>query len=170
MKNGRKIVIETLTELSEKDDKIILVVGDVGFSFMEAFKEQFPKQFLNTGVMEQSMMGIAVGLANQGFKPYVYTMKNFIVLRPLEQVRNDICYGNANVKLLGVGGSEAYKFLGMSHNLFGDEEERLLKDFPNLNKYFDNPSGFDLQGNLEINLKENLLSEYNRVGPAYFSI
>lgn len=162
MKNGRKAVIQTLTELAEKDDKIILVVGDVGFSFMEAFKERFPKQFLNTGVLEQSMMGIAVGLANQGFKPYVYTMKNFIILRPFEQVRNDICYGNANVKLLGVGGSEAYKFLGMSHNLFGDEEERLLRHLPNLNTYLDPQSEEELAG--------NLLKEYNRAGPAYFAI
>lgn len=162
MKNGRKIVIQTLTKLAEKDDKIILIVGDVGFSFMEDYKAKFPKQFLNTGVLEQSMMGIAVGLAQQGFKPYVYTMKNFVILRPFEQVRNDICYGNANVKLLGVGGSEAYRFLGMSHNLYGDEEERLLKDLPNLNQYL-NPQSED-------QLESFLLSEYNRVGPAYFSI
>ncbi len=162
MKNGRKIFTETLTELAEKDDKVILVIGDVGFSFLEEFKNRFPKQLLNTGVLEQSMMGIAVGLANQGFKPYVYTMKNFIILRPFEQLRNDICYGNANVKLLGVAGSEAYKFLGMSHNLYGDEEERLLKDLPNLNTYF--------QPSSEESLKNNLLKEYNRAGPAYFSI
>ncbi len=162
MRNGRKVVIESLTEWAEKDEKVILVVGDVGFSFMEAYKEKFPKQFLNTGVLEQSMMGIAVGLANEGFKPYVYTMKNFVILRPFEQVRNDICHGNANVKLLGVGGSEAYKFLGFSHNLYGDEEERLLKDLPNLNSYL-NPQS-------EEELKGNLLAEYKRVGPAYFSI
>lgn len=169
MRNGRKILIETLTELAEKDDKVILIVGDVGFSFMEPFKEKFPKQFLNTGVMEQSMMGIAVGLANLGFKPYVYTMKNFIILRPFEQLRNDICYGNANVKLLGVGGSEAYRFLGMSHNLFGDEEERLLKDLPNLNTYPDEHYLYRAMPPEEV-LKEFLLEEYNRVGPAYFAI
>lgn len=169
MKNGRKIVIEHLTKICENDDKVILVVGDVGFSFMEDFKKKFPKQFLNTGVMEQSMMGIAAGLANQGFKPYVYTMKNFILLRPIEQVRNDICYANQNVKLLGVGGSEAYRFLGMSHNLFGDEEEVLLKNMPNLNKYL--PLGKEeSQEKSEELLKEALLKEYNRAGPAYFAI
>lgn len=162
MRNGRKITLEHLTKVAESDDKIILVVGDVGFSFMEGFRARFPKQFLNTGVMEQSMMGIAVGLANMGMKPYVYTMKNFIILRPFEQVRNDICYGNANVKLLGVGGSEAYKFLGMSHNLMPSEEERLLKDLPNLNTY--------LKPESEESLGENLLKEYNRAGPAYFAI
>lgn len=162
MKNGRKVAIEFLTEVAQKDDKVILVVGDVGFSFMEDFKAKFPKQFLNTGVLEQSMMGIAVGLVNEGMKPYVYTMKNFVILRPFEQVRNDICYGNANVKLLGVGGSEAYRFLGMSHNLFGDEEERLLKGLPNLNIYL-NPQS-------EEEVRDNLLKEYNRSGPAYFAI
>lgn len=169
MKNGRKITLEFLTEKAEKDSKVILIVGDVGFSFMEGFMKRFPKQFLNTGVLEQSMMGIAVGLANQGFKPYVYTMKNFVILRPYEQVRNDICYGNANVKLLGVGGSEAYRFLGMSHNLFGDEEERLLKDLPNLNSYLELSEILDPDYR-ERELKNTLLKEYNRVGPAYFAI
>lgn len=162
MKNGRKIVIEFLTKVAQKDEKVILLIGDVGFSFIEDFKAKFPKQFLNTGVLEQSMMGIAVGLSHLGYKPYVYTMKNFILLRPLEQVRNDICFGNANVKLLGVGGSEAYRFLGMSHNLMPGEEERLLKDLPNLNTY--------LKPESEEALRENLLREYDRKGPAYFEI
>ena len=157
----RETFIKTLIELAQKDDKVMLVVGDVGFSFIEDFKQKFPKQFLNCGIMEQSMMGIATGLAQQGMKPYVYSMSNFIILRPYEQLRNDICYGNANVKLFGVKGSEAYKFLGMSHNLFGDEEERLLRDLPNLNKYW---------GKNKDDFEESLLKEYNRLGPAYFSI
>lgn len=162
MKNGRKAAIEFLTDAAEKDPSVILIVGDVGFSFMEGFRNRFPKQFLNTGVLEQSMMGIAVGMALEGYKPYVYTMKNFILLRPLEQVRNDICFGNANVKLLGVGGSEAYKFLGMSHNLQPGEEEGMLKFLPNMNSYLDPQS--------EEEIRENLLKEYDREGPAYFEI
>lgn len=158
----RKPFIQTLEKLAEKDDKVILVIGDVGFSFIEGFRQRFPKQFLNTGVLEQSMMGIAVGLAQQGFKPYVYTMKNFILLRPYEQVRNDICYGNANVKLFGVGGSEAYKFLGMSHNLYGTEELDLVKNLPNLNTY--------LTPKTEDEVSENIKFEYSRAGPAYFAI
>ena len=157
----RKTFIETLTELAEKDSTVILIVGDVGFSFMEQFRDQFPKQFLNAGIAEQNMMGMAAGLANVGVKPYVYTMKNFILLRPLEQVRNDICYANANVKLFGVGGSEAYKFLGMSHNLYGDEEKDLLKHLPNLNRYFPKT---------EQETKDSMLKEYERIGPAYFAI
>jgi transketolase len=157
----RDLFIKTLIELAEKDNKIMLIVGDVGFSFIEEFKKKFPKQFLNCGVMEQSMMGISVGLAQQGMKPYVYTMSNFILLRPYEQVRNDICYGNVNVKLLGVKGSEAYRFLGMSHNMALGEEQKLTCDLPNLSTYF----------NLEKDSgREVIINEYNRVGPAYFSI
>lgn len=169
----RKTFIETLTKLAEKDDKIILVVGDVGFSFMEDFKKRFPKQFLNCGIMEQSMMGIATGLAQAGMKPYVYTMSNFIILRPYEQLRNDICFGNANVKLFGVKGSEAYRFLGMSHNLMEGEEERLLKDLPNLQVYLKSELpflGYNEENKQKEILKKSLLEEYNRVGPAYFSI
>jgi transketolase len=132
----RKAFIEALTRLCEKDPRIILVVGDVGFSFLEDFKKRFPKQFLNCGIMEQTMMGFVAGLAQAGFKPYVYTMSNFILLRPLEQLRNDICYANVDVKLISVKGSEAYKFLGMSHNLYGTEEADILKNLPNIESYF----------------------------------
>lgn len=157
----RKPFIETLTKLAEKDPKIILIIGDVGFSFMEPFMKQFPKQFINVGIMEQTMMGFAAGLAEAGYKPYVYTMSNFILLRPLEQVRNDICFANKNVKLIAVKGSAAYKFLGMSHNLFEGEEANILKNLPNLKTYFPEE---------EEEAIKMFEKEYKRVGPAYFSI
>lgn len=157
----RKIFLQVLTKLAEKDPRIILIVGDVGFSFIEAFKEHFPNQFLNCGIQEQAMMGYAAGLANMNWKPYVYTMKNFILLRPHEQLRNDICFANANVKLFGVGGSAAYKFLGMSHNLFEGEEEAILNTLPNINKYFPKT---------EAETKEMMMKEYERKGPAYTAL
>lgn len=158
----RKAFIQTLTELAEKDNRVILIIGDVGFSFLEDFKERFPNQFLNAGIAEQNMMGMAAGLAYAGWKPYVYTMSNFILLRPLEQVRNDICYANANVKLFGVKGGESYKFLGFSHNLADGEEKSLLKHLPNIESYFP--------------LTEKEVTDYMRYeyyqhnGPAYLSI
>lgn len=170
MTNGRKIFIETLTELAEKNPKVILIIGDVGFSFLEPYIQRFPNQFLNAGIGEQNMMGLAVGMAKEGWIPFVYTMKNFILLRPYEQVRNDICYGNANVKLIGVSGSEAYKFLGMSHNLYGDEEKRYIENLPNLQVYLESELEMYSQEEKEKLLKDSLLQEYNRVGPAYFSI
>jgi len=157
----RKPFLEQLTEFAEKDPKVIFIVGDVGFSFIEEYKRRFPNQYLNAGIGEQNMMGLAVGMAHMGWKPYVYTMKNFILLRPHEQVRNDIGHGNANVKLFGVGGSEAYKFLGMSHNLFSGEEKDVLKHIPNINSYF--PTEED-------ELKGQMIEEYERNGPAYFAI
>lgn len=161
MKNGRKAFLETLTKLAEKDNKVMLIVGDVGFSFIEAYRERFPKQYLNIGVMEQTMIGHAVGMAKMGFKPYVYTMKNFILLRPLEQVRNDICYGKANVKLIGVGGSEAYKFLGYSHNLAEGEEDKILSTLPNIKVY---------KPNDEEEVKKAMEESYQEEGPAYIAL
>lgn len=161
MTNGRKAFLETLTKLAEKDPKVILIIGDVGFSFVEGFKEKFPNQFLNVGVLEQSMMGIAAGLSRAGWKPYVYTMINFIVFRPFEQVRNDLCHSNANVKLFGVEGSAAYKFLGYSHNIDKDEDIKMLSSLPNLSLYIPRTEDFIVE-------KMNL--EYDRKGPAYFRI
>src|SRR3990167_9117175 len=161
MKNGRKAFLQTLTELAEKDPKIIFIIGDVGFSFIEEYKSRFPNQFLNTGACEQTMMNVAVGLANVGWKPYVYTMINFIVFRPYEQVRNNICWGNANVKLFGVEGSEAYQFLGMSHNIYNNEDVKLLKELPNIKVYVPNT---------EEEIRELMLKEYERKGPMYMRI
>ena len=158
---SRKAFIEKLTDLAEKDSSVVLIVGDVGFSFLEPFKERFPKQFLNIGICEQSMLNFAVGMANMGMKPYVYTMSNFILCRPNEQLRNNVCYGNSNVKLFGVKGSEAYKFLGMSHNLYGTEEADYLKNLPNIKSYF--PEN-------EQETKDFMENEYEHIGPSYTRI
>lgn len=168
----RKEFLTKLTELAEKDPKIILVIGDVGFRYIEDFKAKFPNQFLNTGACEQSMMGVAVGLWRAGWKPYVYTMRNFIAFRPYEQVRNDIAYGNANVKLFGVAGSEAYKFLGYSHNvgvceidgeqgIRRDEDILMMEWLPNMKVY---------QTKHEERFLKEMQEEYERSGPAYFII
>lgn len=161
----RKPFIQTLTKLAEKDSRVILIIGDVGFSFLEEFKERFPNQFLNAGIAEQNMMGMAAGMARVGWKPYVYTMSNFILLRPHEQLRNDICFPNENVKLFAVKGGPSYKFLGMSHNLFEGEEEgeedAILSTLPNLNQYFPR---------FEESVERMMMDEYERKGCAYFSI
>ena len=163
----RRPFIETLTAFAEKDPKVILIIGDVGFSFIEPYKQRFPNQFLNTGVCEQTMMGIAAGMSRMGWKPYVYTMRNFIAFRPYEQVRNDIAFGKANVKLFGVTGSAAYKFLGFSHNVINgetpeqDEDVQMFKRLPNMNVHIPKT---------EEETVELLKTEYERMGPAYFII
>ena len=166
MTNGRKIFLEALTKLAEKDPKVILIIGDVGFSFIEGYRQRFPNQFINTGACEQTMMGFAAGMSRMGWKPYVYTMRNFIAFRPYEQVRNDLAFGNANVKLFGVSGSAAYKFLGFSHNVHvykdgQDEDVAMLRELPNMNVF---------QTEDELYLAESIENEYKREGPAYFVI
>lgn len=179
MTNGRKAFIETLTELATKDPRVILIIGDVGFRFIEPFREKFPNQFINVGAAEQTMMGFAAGMSRVGWKPYVYTMINFIVFRPYEQVRNDLAYGNADVHLFGVQGSEAYKFLGHSHNIettktratchqchtpleiHQDEDQRLMSHLPNMKAYFPTT---------EQQVRDFMLAEYERSGPSYIRI
>ena len=145
----------------DQDDQVVLLLGDVGFSFLEPLMKKYPSRVVNVGIAEQNMMGVAVGLSHMKYKPYFYTMSNFIILRPLEQVRNDICYGNANVKLFGVKGSEAYAFLGMSHNMYNDEDKKILSTLPNIVSYFPTT---------EEETINSMESEYNRQGPAYFQI
>lgn len=132
----RREFIDTLIELAEKDDKIVLIVSDIGFNYIEEFKKRFPARFFNFGVTEQSTMIIAAGLALSNFKPYLYSMINFVTFRPYEMLRNAVCLHNANVKIIGVKGSEKYKFLGFSHNLIAENEEiKVLENLPNLKSF-----------------------------------
>ena len=128
---SRKIFIKNLISLAEKDDKVILIICDVGFSLIEEFQEKFPDRFFNFGVTEQSTMVIAAALALAGFKPYVYSMINFVVFRPYEMVRNAVCMHKANVKIIGVSGVQKYKFYGFSHNMItNNEDKEVLKHLP----------------------------------------
>ena len=119
----RKIFFQELIKLAGTDPTIVLIVPDVGFSFTEEFQAKFPNRYYNFGVTEQACILIAAGLALSGLKPYVYSMINFVVFRPFEMVRNAVSLHNANVKILGVRGSEKYKFLGFSHNMIFDDED-----------------------------------------------
>lgn len=161
MINTRQIFIETLMELAEKDPRIILIVGDIGFSYLEEFGERFPNQFLNAGVTEQSFMGMAAGLALSGWKPYVYSMIPFVTMRNYEQLRNDVCYHKANVKIIGVRGSVHYKFLGFSHNVsLEDEDVKILSHLPDLKIYTPEPE----------QVRQTVLESYNLKQPCYIRL
>lgn len=132
----RREFIDTLISLAEKDSKVVLIVPDVGFNYIEKFQKKFPGRFFNMGITEQSTMIIAAGMALMGFRPYVYSMINFVVFRPYEMVRNAVCLHNANVKIIGVKGSEKYKLLGFSHNLISKNEDiKVLEHLPNLKTF-----------------------------------
>lgn len=132
MRNARGVFMETLEDLASKDPKVILITMDVGFSYLEDFALKYPNQFINTGVTEQAAMGMAAGLALSGWKPYIYSMIPFVTMRNFEQLRNDVCYNNANVKIIGVRGSVHYKFLGFSHNIAMNEDLKILSPLPNI--------------------------------------
>ena len=121
--DNRREFIDTLVGLAEKDPTIVLIVPDVGFLYIDKFAEKFPNRYFNLGVTEEATMIIASAMALSGLKPYVYSMINFVLFRPYEMVRNAVVCHNANVKILGVKGSSAYKFLGFSHNLLNDRED-----------------------------------------------
>ncbi|MFM7579717.1 MAG: transketolase, partial [Microcystaceae cyanobacterium] len=99
----RNAFVERLLELAESNDRVMLLTGDLGFGVFEEFSERFPKQFLNVGVAEQNLTGIATGLALEGRIPFTYSLANFPTLRCLEQIRNDACYHDANVKIVCMG-------------------------------------------------------------------
>jgi len=126
----RKEFANTLYGLAEKDENIYLLVGDVGFGVFEDFAEKFPKRFINCGISEPNMMGVAAGLALSGKKVYVYSIIPFVTMRPFEQVRNDICYQNLDVKIVGVGSGFAYGHLGSTHHAI--EDIAILRVLPNM--------------------------------------
>jgi len=126
----RTAFIRTLTELAAKDRRVCLIVGDLGYSVIEEFAEKFPDQFLNAGVAEQNMIGLAAGMSMTGRVVFTYSIGNFGTLRCLEQIRNDVCYHNANVKVVSVGGGLAYGNLGVTHH--ASEDVAILRALPNM--------------------------------------
>lgn len=116
----RDTFIGQLVELALKNPRIMLVTGDLGFGVFDQFREQCSSQFLNAGIAEQNMTGLATGLALEGRIVFTYSIGNFPTLRCLEQIRNDACYHNANVKIVSIGGGFSYGALGISHHATED--------------------------------------------------
>src|SRR3989442_1615157 len=106
------------------------MVGDLGFSVIEDFANKHPKQFVNAGVSEQNMIGLAAGMALTGKIVFTYSIGNFGTLRCLEQIRNDVCYHRANVKVVAVGGGLAYGNLGVTHH--ASEDVAIMRSLPNM--------------------------------------
>lgn len=126
----RNSFIKTLTELATEDPRIMFLTGDLGFGVIEEFQKRFPKQFVNAGVAEQNMTGLAAGLAHSGRIVFTYSIGNFPTLRCFEQIRNDVCYHDLNVKIITVGGGFAYGALGSSHH--ATEDLAVMRALPNM--------------------------------------
>ena len=171
----RKIFIQKLVKEASKNKKIVLIVGDLGYGIVEPFKQKFPKRFFNAGVAEQSMVGLAAGLALKGFHPFIYSIANFPTFRCAEQIRNDIDYHNLPVTIVSVGSGLGYGNLGYSHHAIQDYA--LLRSFPNtviaspsnnqevdgsLNYLLKNPqpSYLRLDKSLELNSNKKILNMF----------
>ena len=112
----RKAFTRTLVELAEADPRIMLLTGDLGYMALEPFSERFPDRFVNAGVAEQNMVGVATGLAEAGFIPFVYSIVTFASLRPYEFIRNGPVLHQLPVRVVGVGGGFEYGPQGTTHH------------------------------------------------------
>jgi transketolase len=116
----RNTFIKKLTEAAHTNSKIVLFVGDLGYSVIEEFQEKFPDRFYNAGISEQNMASMAAGLASEGFHVFIYSIANFPTFRCAEQLRNDVGYHNLPVTVVAVGGGLTYGNLGYSHHAVQD--------------------------------------------------
>ena len=126
----RNAFVDELVKIARDNDKIFLIVGDLGFSVVEPFADLFPARFINAGIAEQNMAGLAAGMASEGYHVFVYSIANFPLFRCAEQIRNDIAYHNLPVTIVSVGGGLAYGNLGYSHHAIQDYG--LIRLFPNM--------------------------------------
>jgi transketolase len=126
----RTAFVEELCRLAEQDDRIFLVCGDLGYSVLEVYAARFPTRYLNAGVAEQNMTGVAAGLAMAGHVVFTYSIANFPVMRCYEQIRNDVCYHGLDVKIVAVGGGLAYGAQGYTHH--GVEDLAVMRVLPGM--------------------------------------
>ena len=112
---------DVIFEIGKKDKRISALVADISpAGSMINFRKKFPKRFVNCGVAEQSMIGIAAGMALQGLKPFCYTIATFALYRPFEMIRVDLCYQNLPVTIVGMGAGLIYSTLGGTHQSIED--------------------------------------------------
>lgn len=160
----RTTFVDILIQRAKDNKNIHLVTGDLGFGVLQPFIDQLPKQYVNAGVAEQNMMAMAGGMASVGLIPVVYSIGNFPTLRCYEQIRNDVCYYNANVKIVCIGGGFTYGPLGMSHH--ATEDVAIMRALPNMRVF--TPSDrlearflvnlmFDIQGPVYLRLERDSL-------------
>jgi transketolase len=126
----RDAFVERLSNLAAIDPRVFLITADLGFGVFTDFAQRFTRQFLNVGVAEQNMTGIATGMALEGRIVFTYSLANFPTLRCLEQIRNDACYHDANVKVVCMGGGFSYGALGISHH--ATEDFSILRALPQI--------------------------------------
>jgi transketolase len=119
-----------LVAAARADERVLLLTGDHGYALFDEFRRACPGQYLNAGVAEQNMVGVAAGLAKGGFRPVVYGLSAFVPVRVLEQIKLDVCYENLPVVFVGDGAGVVYSTLGTSHQ--STEDVAALRALPNM--------------------------------------
>jgi len=128
----RNKLADIIYKTGSKNKKICVLVADISpAGSMSKFREKYPNRFINTGVAEQSMIGIAAGMALRGFKPFCYTIATFALYRPFEMIRVDLCYQNLPVTVVGMGTGTVYSTLGGTH--LTQEDISIARSIPNMN-------------------------------------
>ena len=145
-----------ITELADRDEKIYMLVGDIGYRVFDDFRKKHPNRFINMGICEQSLIGVSAGMALEGLKPWVYTITPFLIERPFEQVKLDIDQQNVNVKLVGFAD---YPSLGPTHTELNGR--KLMQLFNNISSYF--PKDGD-------ETEMMTYRAYKKNGPAFISL
>jgi transketolase len=152
----RDAFINTLERIAEIEKNIFLLTGDLGFSIFERYIKKFPDRFINAGVAEQNMLGIAAGMALEGKTVFVYSIIPFATMRCFEQIRNDVCMQKLNVKIVGVGAGLNYGPAGPTHHAI--EDLALMRALPNMT-IFSPSTGQEVESSIESAIKIN--------GPVY---
>jgi transketolase len=124
---------DAIVGAARQDPKVLLLTGDHGYALFDAFRKACPDQYINCGIAEQNMVGVAAGLAKAGFKPIVYGLAAFVPIRVLEQIKIDVCYENLPVTFIGDGAGVVYAQLGTSHQ--STEDIAALRAIPQLSIY-----------------------------------
>ena len=145
-----------ISELADENDKIVILVGDIGYRVFDDFRDKYPERFINMGICEQSMIGAASGMALEGLQPWVYTITPFLIERPFEQIKLDIDHQNVNVNLIGYAD---YPTLGPTHMEINDK--KIMELFKNIESFF--PSDGDETEKMTI--KANQIN-----GPTFISL
>ena len=156
MKNN---FVEWYLNKQARHKKSVFLTADLGYNALEKIQSRMKERFINVGVCEQNMIGVAAGLARKGFFPTCYSMVPFIILRSLEQIRNDICFNNLNVKLIGLGGGYGYGIMGPSHHSI--EDLAVVTSLPHLRTFIPCNDG-DVHSVLE--------NAYKFQGPSYLRL
>jgi transketolase len=156
----RNAFSNALVNAAKSDRRVVLLTGDHGYSLFDEFRKVCPDQYINAGIAEQNMVGVAAGLAKAGFKPFVYGLSAFVPIRVLEQIKLDICYEQLPVILIGDGAGVVYSSLGSSHQ--STEDIAALRAVPHI-AIFSPADSYEMTQCMTLSIQSNQ-PVYMRIG------